>query len=57
MNGPTASHRTLFERLCLYRQLYARRGPQDRLPVVTVAEAMRHATVALGAPRSLVEAG
>jgi hypothetical protein len=57
MNGPTASHRSLFERLCLYRQLYARRGPQDRMAVITVADVIRHASVALDAPRSLVEAG
>ena len=57
MNGPTASHRTLFERLCLYRQLYARRGPQDRTAVITIADAIRIASVALVAPRPLVEAG
>lgn len=50
MNGRTDTHRHLFERLCFYRALYARRGPQDRTGVVTIAEAIRSASAALAAP-------
>lgn len=45
MNGPTPSHRLLFDRLCLYRELYLRRGPQDRLAVISVSAALRHAAL------------
>lgn len=52
MNGRTDSHRHLFERLCFYRALYARRGPRDRTGVVTITEAIRWASAALAAPTS-----
>jgi hypothetical protein len=34
----------LFERLCLYRAVYARRGPLDSAGVISVETAIRWAT-------------
>ena len=39
-----------FERLCLLRALYARRGERDRLSVISLDDAMRIATSALLEP-------
>jgi hypothetical protein len=44
---PAHDDRSLFERLCLLRALYARRGDRDRLGVTSLLEAMRHAEVLL----------
>lgn len=43
MDAPATDHRRLFERLCLLRSLYARRGPRDRVGVISLAEALRYA--------------
>lgn len=43
--------RTLFERLCLLRELYARRGEQDRGGVISLTDAMRFAEARLAEPR------
>jgi hypothetical protein len=47
---PSHDDRSLFERLCLLRALYARRGEQDRLGVTSLVEAMRRAEVLLARP-------
>ena len=57
MNGPIVSDRILFERLCLYRELYARRGPQDRASTMTVAEAIRKESGAGAPPPALPAVG
>ena len=38
MNTPTSDQRQRFERLCLLRSLYARRGADDATSVMTLAE-------------------
>lgn len=45
MNATPADRQSLFERLCLLRALYARRGnrDRDRDGAMTIAEAMRYA--------------
>ena len=42
--------RALLDRLCLLRALYARRGGQDRVPIMSLAEAIRHADALLETP-------
>jgi len=42
MDASPTDDRLLFERLCLLRALYARRGPRDAAPVISVADAVRH---------------
>jgi hypothetical protein len=42
--------RALFDRLCLLRALYARRGDRDRVAVMSLVEAIRHAEALLAAP-------
>lgn len=46
MNAPD-DPRSLFERLCLLRALYERRGDQDRESVLSVEEAVRYAETLL----------
>jgi hypothetical protein len=50
MNSPTPNPRLVFERLCLYRELYARRGPQDRVAVIGVGEQIRRIESLLALP-------
>lgn len=49
MNGTPAEQRLLFERLCLLRELYQRRGPQDREGSTSIGDAMSAARVAFAA--------
>jgi hypothetical protein len=49
VNTPTTVLRRRFEQLCLLRSLYARRGPRDRLSVMTVDDAIRLAEGVLSA--------
>jgi hypothetical protein len=42
--------RALLDRLCLLRALYARRGDQDRVPIMSLVEAIRHAETLLATP-------
>lgn len=44
--------RALLDRLCLLRALYARRGDQDRVPIMSLVEAIRHAEALFAAPAS-----
>ena len=46
MNGTPAEQRLLFERLCLLRELYQRRGPRDREASMSIGEAMSAAEIA-----------
>lgn len=41
MDPTPGDHRRFFERLCLLRELYERRGSLDREPVISVDEAVR----------------
>lgn len=43
MNATPADRQSLFERLCLLRALYARRGSRDRDGAMSIAEALRYA--------------
>jgi hypothetical protein len=47
MQPPPADPRPMFEALCLYRSLYERRGPHDRVGVMTVDGAIRYAETLL----------
>ncbi|MGH2444525.1 MAG: hypothetical protein ACRDGD_00570 [Candidatus Limnocylindria bacterium] len=47
MNATPIDEPRLFERLCLLRALYARRGPRDRDAVMSVADALRYAEALL----------
>jgi hypothetical protein len=49
MNGTPAEQRLLFERLCLLRELYQRRGPRDREASISIGEAMSAARIAFAA--------
>ena len=42
MHATPIDHRDLFERLCLLRALYARRGPRDTSAVISVSAAIRY---------------
>jgi hypothetical protein len=46
---PTVEERTLFDALCFMRALYAERGPQDSVPVASMATVMAAANGRLGA--------
>lgn len=46
MNGTPAEQRLLFERLCLLRELYQRRGPRDRQASISVNDAISAAEIA-----------
>ena len=48
--------RRFFERLCELRDAYARRGPDDRLPTLTVEAAIACAELALVSVRMVGEA-
>lgn len=43
MDQSFGSRKDLFDRLCLLRQLYARRGPRDRAGVISVDAVIRYA--------------
>ncbi len=43
MNAPPTDDRRLFERLCLLRALYQRRGPRDSVSVMSVSAAIGYA--------------
>jgi len=43
VNTPTSDQRQRFERLCLLRSLYARRGADDASSVMTLAEVAEYA--------------
>jgi hypothetical protein len=43
MNTPTTEQRQRFERLCVLRSLYARRGSRDATSVMTLPELVSHA--------------
>jgi hypothetical protein len=49
MNMPTAEQRQRFERLCLLRSLYARRGARDATSVMALGELSAYAGVLLAA--------
>ena len=49
MNGTPAEQRLLFERLCLLRELYQRRGLRDREASITIGDAIGAAEMALSA--------
>ncbi len=49
MNGTPAEHRLLFERLCLLRELYQRRGSRDREGSISIADAITAAEMAFAA--------
>ena len=49
MNGTPAEQRLLFERLCLLRELYQRRGPRDREASISVKDAISAAKIAFAA--------
>ena len=49
MSPPPQDERRRFEQLCLYRDLYARRGWQDGRAVITVPDMIRQAEAMLGA--------
>ena len=51
MNGSPAEQRLLFERLCLLRELYQRRGPRDREASITIGDAISAAEMAFAAAR------
>ena len=46
MNGTPAEQRLLFERLCLLRELYQRRGPRDREASMSIGDAISAAEIA-----------
>ena len=50
MDTPTAEQRQRFERLCLLRSLYARRGARDATSVMALAELSAYAEVLLTDP-------
>jgi hypothetical protein len=56
MNGTPAEQRLLFERLCLLRELYQRRGSRDREASISIGDAIIAAEMALAAadPREAV---
>jgi hypothetical protein len=43
----------LFERLCLYRAIYERRGPLDSTSVISIEHALRWADELMGDPELL----
>ena len=47
VNTPTDEQRLRFERLCLLRSLYARRGPRDATSVMPLAEVAAYARALL----------
>ncbi len=49
MNGTPAEQRLLFERLCLLRELYQRRGPRDRESSISIGDAISAAQLAFAA--------
>jgi hypothetical protein len=49
MNGTPAEQRLLFERLCLLRELYQRRGPRDRDSSISIGDAINAAQLAFAA--------
>ena len=49
MNRSPAEQRLLFERLCLLRELYQRRGPRDREASITIGDAISAAEMAFAA--------
>ena len=49
MNGTPAEQRLLFERLCLLRELYQRRGPRDREASISIDDAISAAEMAFAA--------
>ena len=49
MNGTPAEQRLLFERLCLLRELYQRRGPRDREASISIDDAISAAELAFAA--------
>ena len=49
MNGTPAEQRLLFERLCLLRELYQRRGPRDREASISIEDAISAAHIAVAA--------
>lgn len=49
MNETLAEHRLLFERLCLLRALYRRRGPRDRYASISVGDVVNAAEIAFAA--------
>ena len=51
MDGRPAPDRVAFERLCLLRALYARRGPLDSANVMSVEGAIRYAETLLALSR------
>ena len=51
MDGNACPDRALFERLCLLRALYARRGSLDRASVMSVEGAIRYAETLLAFSR------
>jgi hypothetical protein len=51
MPPPSADPRPMFERLCLLRSLYERRGPLDSTGVMTIDGAIRYAETLLAFAR------
>jgi hypothetical protein len=51
MDGHPGPDRALFERICLLRALYARRGPLDAATVMSVEGAIRYAETLLAFSR------
>jgi hypothetical protein len=49
MNGSPAEQRLLFERLCLLRELYQRRGSRDREASTTIGDAISAAEMTFAA--------
>ena len=49
MNGTPAEQRLLFERLCLLRELYQRRGSRDREASISIGDAITAAEMAIAA--------
>ncbi len=49
MNGTPAEQRLLFERLCLLRELYQRRGSRDREGSISIADVISAAELAFAA--------
>lgn len=56
MNTPTDEQRQRFERLCLLRSLYARRGARDATSVMALGELSAYAGVLLAAQLGRAEA-
>ena len=50
MNATPNDDRRLFERLCLLRALYGRRGPRDSVSVMSVSAAIGYAQALLTRP-------